>query len=201
VGHVALCVSKGRLALFTDNKTKVRLAKEAQQCAYTAIACDPNNDVAHHLMGRCAEGWGEGGRREGLCGCTAVWLPLIVGQGRRAVAACFPPLPHLLCMLCLCTCLAMPCWPYRLADRCRRPPPSPQVALRDGADQRCTAHPRQDHVRYCPVPGHAPGRPRLLPARSGAGPAAPDPPVRRQELVLERRGGDCGCIPQACWVR
>ncbi|PRW55985.1 Tetratricopeptide repeat [Chlorella sorokiniana] len=51
-GHVALCVSKGRLALFTDNKTKVRLAKEAQLSAYKAIECDPENDVAHHLMGR-----------------------------------------------------------------------------------------------------------------------------------------------------
>lgn len=51
-GHVAMCISKGRLALFTDNKTKVRLAKEAQQCAYTAIECDPGSDVAHHLMGR-----------------------------------------------------------------------------------------------------------------------------------------------------
>ncbi|KAI3436700.1 hypothetical protein D9Q98_006115 [Chlorella vulgaris] len=52
LGHVAMCISKGRLALFTDNKTKVRLAKEAQQCAYDAIACDPTSDVAHHLMGR-----------------------------------------------------------------------------------------------------------------------------------------------------
>ncbi|KAL4442989.1 hypothetical protein ABPG77_008480 [Micractinium sp. CCAP 211/92] len=51
-GHVAMCISKGRLALFTDNKTKVRLAKEAQQCAYAAIKCDPSDDVAHHLMGR-----------------------------------------------------------------------------------------------------------------------------------------------------
>jgi tetratricopeptide (TPR) repeat protein len=51
-GHVAMCVSKGRLALFTDNRTKVRLAKEAQQCAYAAIAADPGSDVAHHLMGR-----------------------------------------------------------------------------------------------------------------------------------------------------
>jgi hypothetical protein len=28
------------------------LAKEAQQCAYAAIAADPGSDVAHHLMGR-----------------------------------------------------------------------------------------------------------------------------------------------------
>lgn len=51
-GHVAMCISKGRLALFTDNKTKVRLAKEAQLCAYAAIERDPSSDVAHHLMGR-----------------------------------------------------------------------------------------------------------------------------------------------------
>lgn len=31
----------------------MRLAKEAQQSAYNAIECDPHNDVAHHLMGRC----------------------------------------------------------------------------------------------------------------------------------------------------
>ena len=67
---MALCVSKGRLALFTDNKTKVRLAKEAQQCAYAAIACDPNNDVAHHLMGRCGvrkrAGLRSDGRKRGV---------------------------------------------------------------------------------------------------------------------------------------
>lgn len=50
--HVAQCVSKGRLALFTDNKTKVRLAKEAQEAARTAIVVDPQSDIAHHLMGR-----------------------------------------------------------------------------------------------------------------------------------------------------
>ena len=191
VGHVALCVSKGRLALFTDNKTKVRLAKEAQQCAYTAIACDPNNDVAHHLMGRCG-GWGRSFR---LCGCTAVWLPLLAGRGRPALSS-NPFLPFSACFgLCVfapalarllsCTCSrapapATPCRPYRLADRgsCLLPPPwALQVALRDGADQCCTAHPREGHVWYCLVPGHPPGRPRLLPARSRAGAGAPDPQV------------------------
>lgn len=52
LGHVAQCVSKGRLALFVDNRTKVRLAKEAQEAARLAIKVDPYYDVAHHLMGR-----------------------------------------------------------------------------------------------------------------------------------------------------
>jgi hypothetical protein len=30
----------------------VRLAKEAQEAARTALALDPGNDLAHHLMGR-----------------------------------------------------------------------------------------------------------------------------------------------------
>jgi DICT domain-containing protein len=49
---MASCVSRGRLALISDNKTKVRLAKEAQEAARTALANDPGNDLAHHLMGR-----------------------------------------------------------------------------------------------------------------------------------------------------
>ena len=51
-GYLALCISKGRLGLFMDNKTKVKLAKEAQEAATTAIRLGPDNDVAHHLMGR-----------------------------------------------------------------------------------------------------------------------------------------------------
>lgn len=51
-GHMAICVAKGRLGLFMDNKTKVRLAKEAQEAAQLAIEVGPDNDVAHHLMGR-----------------------------------------------------------------------------------------------------------------------------------------------------
>jgi hypothetical protein len=30
----------------------VRLAKEAQEAARTAVQLDPSNDLAHHLMGR-----------------------------------------------------------------------------------------------------------------------------------------------------
>jgi len=51
-GYVASCVSRGRLALVSDNKTKVRLAKEAQEAARTALRLDPHDDLAHHLMGR-----------------------------------------------------------------------------------------------------------------------------------------------------
>jgi hypothetical protein len=66
---MALCVSRGRLALVSDNKTKVRLAKEAREAAVTALQMEPGNDLAHHLMGRwCvggpggeAGGWGWGG--------------------------------------------------------------------------------------------------------------------------------------------
>ena len=51
-GYLALCIAKGRLGLFVDNKLKVKLAKEAQEAANAAIALGPDNDVAHHLMGR-----------------------------------------------------------------------------------------------------------------------------------------------------
>lgn len=52
LGHVAVCVSKGRLALFSDNQTKVRLAKEAQDQVKVALRIDPTHDLALHLMGR-----------------------------------------------------------------------------------------------------------------------------------------------------
>jgi tetratricopeptide (TPR) repeat protein len=51
-GYLSACISKGRLALFCDNRTKVRLAKEAQDAAATALRLGPDNDLAHHLMGR-----------------------------------------------------------------------------------------------------------------------------------------------------
>ena len=70
---MAICVSKGRLALFTDNRTKVRLAKEAQEAAHTALTCDPGSDIAHHLNGRwhyemaqVGLGWGSSSGREGV---------------------------------------------------------------------------------------------------------------------------------------
>lgn len=50
--HIAACTSMGRLALLSDNKTKVRLAHDARQEAVIALAVEPSNDLAHHLMGR-----------------------------------------------------------------------------------------------------------------------------------------------------
>lgn len=50
--HIAACTSMGRLALLSDNKTKVSLAHDARQEAVTALALEPGNDLAHHLMGR-----------------------------------------------------------------------------------------------------------------------------------------------------
>lgn len=52
LAHVAVCVSKGRLACFSDNRTKIQLAKEAEDSAKVALQIDPKNDLAHHLMGR-----------------------------------------------------------------------------------------------------------------------------------------------------
>lgn len=52
LGHIACCISMGRLALYSDNKTKVALAADAQDEARRALSLEPNNDLAHHLMGR-----------------------------------------------------------------------------------------------------------------------------------------------------
>jgi tetratricopeptide (TPR) repeat protein len=51
-GYLGLCISKGRLALFCDNRNKVHLAKEAQDNARKALDLGPESDIAHHLMGR-----------------------------------------------------------------------------------------------------------------------------------------------------
>jgi tetratricopeptide (TPR) repeat protein len=51
-GYLGLCISKGRLALFCDNRNKVHLAKEAQDNARKALELGPESDIAHHLMGR-----------------------------------------------------------------------------------------------------------------------------------------------------
>ncbi|CAG9461870.1 unnamed protein product [Pedinophyceae sp. YPF-701] len=53
LGPVAECFAKGRLALLTDRpKDKLQLAKEARECAVRAMAIDPTDDVACHVMGR-----------------------------------------------------------------------------------------------------------------------------------------------------
>lgn len=52
LGHIAAGVGRGRLTFFVDNGTKVKLAADAQQDALAALAADPDNDLAHHLLGR-----------------------------------------------------------------------------------------------------------------------------------------------------
>jgi len=51
-GYIARCVSRGRLALYSDNRTKVHLAAAAAEDAKQALALEPRNDYAHHLAGR-----------------------------------------------------------------------------------------------------------------------------------------------------
>ncbi|KAK9822505.1 hypothetical protein WJX81_006973 [Elliptochloris bilobata] len=50
--YVALCTATGRLALFSDNRSKAALVKVARQHAVTALELDPRSDLAQHLMGR-----------------------------------------------------------------------------------------------------------------------------------------------------
>ncbi|KAK9844642.1 hypothetical protein WJX74_005107 [Apatococcus lobatus] len=50
--HVAACISMGRLALFSDNKRKCQLAKDAREHAVRALELGPQSDLTHHLMGR-----------------------------------------------------------------------------------------------------------------------------------------------------
>lgn len=51
-GYIALAVSKGRLAYFSDNRSKIELAKEAEECVRNALIRNPKSDIAHHLIGR-----------------------------------------------------------------------------------------------------------------------------------------------------
>ena len=53
LAHAAECISKGRLAEHDGGpKAKLKLGKEAQEAAYRALACDSDDDIAHHLIGR-----------------------------------------------------------------------------------------------------------------------------------------------------
>lgn len=51
-GHIARGVIKGRLAYFSDNRTKIELAKEAEESVRAALDLDKDCDLGHHLMGR-----------------------------------------------------------------------------------------------------------------------------------------------------
>ncbi|PNG99525.1 hypothetical protein TSOC_014693, partial [Tetrabaena socialis] len=64
-GFVACCVSRGRLALYLDNRTKVQFARQAQDDVRRALELEPSNDVAHHLLGRWV--------RDGGAGWAGLW--------------------------------------------------------------------------------------------------------------------------------
>ncbi|MBK7701736.1 MAG: hypothetical protein IPI34_02005 [bacterium] len=51
-GHHYLAASVGKLALTVGGKRKIELSKEVRDEAEKAIACDPNNDRSHHILGR-----------------------------------------------------------------------------------------------------------------------------------------------------
>ncbi len=51
-GLTATAVRAGRMALYADNKTKVQLARQAQDDVRRALELEPRSDVAWHLMGR-----------------------------------------------------------------------------------------------------------------------------------------------------
>ena len=50
-GHLYLAISVGKLALFEGGKRKVEAAKEVQTEAEQAIALNPTEDVAYHVLG------------------------------------------------------------------------------------------------------------------------------------------------------
>ncbi|MBC8010990.1 MAG: hypothetical protein H7067_12945, partial [Burkholderiales bacterium] len=52
VNVLSLAVCYGKLAVFSDARTKIEYSRLVKQEAERAIALDPNYDWAHHLLGR-----------------------------------------------------------------------------------------------------------------------------------------------------
>jgi tetratricopeptide (TPR) repeat protein len=50
-GHAYLAIALGKRALLEGGKRKVRLAHEIKAEADTALALDPHEDLAHHVLG------------------------------------------------------------------------------------------------------------------------------------------------------
>lgn len=51
-GHAFVAASLGYIALQQSPKAKVEMSKEVREEARRALALDPSNDVAHHVLGR-----------------------------------------------------------------------------------------------------------------------------------------------------
>ena len=58
-GHLELAVALGNVALFRGGKEKVRLAHEVKSEVDRALALDPKNDRAHHVLARWNRGVAE----------------------------------------------------------------------------------------------------------------------------------------------
>lgn len=58
-GHLELSIALGRLALFKGGGDKIRLSKEVKSEADRALAIDPKQDRAHHVLGRWNRGIAE----------------------------------------------------------------------------------------------------------------------------------------------
>ena len=58
-GHLELAVALGRLALFKGGKDKIRLSKEIKSEVDRALAIDPKQDRAEHVLGRWNRGIAE----------------------------------------------------------------------------------------------------------------------------------------------
>jgi tetratricopeptide (TPR) repeat protein len=52
LAHVCHATNLGRLSMFSENRDKVRMAGEIRERAMTALELDPNDDLAHHVLGR-----------------------------------------------------------------------------------------------------------------------------------------------------
>uniref|UniRef100_A0A7S0N3N6 Regulator of microtubule dynamics protein 1 n=1 Tax=Pyramimonas obovata TaxID=1411642 RepID=A0A7S0N3N6_9CHLO len=52
LAHVCHATNLGRLSMFSENREKVQLASEIRERAEAALEINPNDDLAHHVLGR-----------------------------------------------------------------------------------------------------------------------------------------------------
>jgi tetratricopeptide (TPR) repeat protein len=52
VNVLSLAICYGKLALYSDNRTKIEYSRKVKEYAERALALDPNYDYAHHVLGR-----------------------------------------------------------------------------------------------------------------------------------------------------
>lgn len=51
MGQLALAICYGRVAPFTDNKTKIAYSKRVKEHTEKSLKLDPRNDYAYHVLG------------------------------------------------------------------------------------------------------------------------------------------------------